>query len=542
MNSLKASGPRGTAAHLALATVALASACAMPAAFGATARTFYVDCTAAAGGPGNVTHPFRRLSAVNQLQLGPGDRVLLKRGTTCLGTLALRGSGTQAAPIRIGAYGTGAKPIINANGGAEAVLLQGESHIRVSDLDLSAPGNNSAARRGVYVYAKNAGTVSGIELTQLTVHDVRGLLPERHGSLKQLGAGKYAGASGGIIFDAAGTKVPTAFNDVVIADNDIYGVDREGIYTWSNWCRRPQLASGWHQLCTGKWDPSTHIVIRGNHLDDIGGDGIAPMTSIDVLVERNALSGFNTRGKGYNAGMWTANSDNVVFQHNVVTGGTSNRDGMAYDVDNSTSGVVFQYNLSYDNDGGFFLICPWNTPVKNFVIRYNTSVDDHARGFELCSGPVLDGHIYNNTIYIGPDVKQQVVVAQHSKSTGVYFTNNIVANYGANSNVTWKVAPDTWVMDHNDFYRVPAPAWATHSMTADPRFCAGGTLNRRGYRLADGSSLAAAGIRIHAPSWAAAYGPGDQGSADPNIGAYAEGTGCVPPGVPAVSGVQRDSL
>lgn len=496
-------------------------AAAIPAAH--AAATYYVDCAAPPGGVGSRSHPFNELANVNALTLQPGDRVLLQRGSTCRGTLAPNGSGTAAAPIAIGAYGSGAKPVIDAAGDTQAVLLRNEGHIHLSDLSLSAPGNNTAVRRGVYVYARNAGVVSGITLARLTIHDVRGQLPDR----QHLAAGKYADASGGIVVEAAGTRVPTWFDGLRIVDNDVADVDREGIYLWSNWCRRTALAHFWFKLCTSPWYPAVRVLIRGNHLDDIGGDGIAPMTASGVRVEGNVLDGFNVRGHGYDAGMWTANSTHVVFQHNVVTGGAATRDGMAYDVDHSTRDVVFQYNLSFANAGGFFLLCPYDTPTRDFTIRYNISIDDSTRGFEVCNGQLIDGRIVHNTIYIGAGVSQQIVVAHTQAPLAVRFIDNIVDRDRAAGKVGWALAEPSWVIAHNDLHGVPVPVWATATATGDPRFAEPGTLAPAGYRLRAGSAALGTGV----PTGAAAttrdfFGRRLPAGAPVNMGAYAGGPCC----------------
>jgi hypothetical protein len=49
---------------------------------------------------------------VNTLQFGSGDTLLFKRGTSCRGSLEPLGSGTEAAPIRVAAYGEGSLPRI----------------------------------------------------------------------------------------------------------------------------------------------------------------------------------------------------------------------------------------------------------------------------------------------------------------------------------------------------------------------------------------------------------------------------------------------
>lgn len=60
--------------------------------------------------------------------------------------------------------------------------------------------------------------------------------------------------------------------------------------------------------------------------------------------------------------------------------------GMSYDVDHSTSGTVYEYNISHDNEGGFILLCPYEKPTRNFTIRYNLSINDRTRTVQICSG------------------------------------------------------------------------------------------------------------------------------------------------------------
>src|SRR5947208_12431199 len=55
-------------------------------------------------------------SHVNAQQFNPGDTVLFERGGLYRGTLRPQGSGTSAAPISVGCYGTGNLPVIDAAG------------------------------------------------------------------------------------------------------------------------------------------------------------------------------------------------------------------------------------------------------------------------------------------------------------------------------------------------------------------------------------------------------------------------------------------
>src|SRR5450432_71469 len=58
--------------------------------------------------------PWQSMSKLNSVfsSLNPGDNVLFKRGDTFYGSITAKKSGTAGSPITIGAYGTGAKPII----------------------------------------------------------------------------------------------------------------------------------------------------------------------------------------------------------------------------------------------------------------------------------------------------------------------------------------------------------------------------------------------------------------------------------------------
>jgi hypothetical protein len=92
-----------------------------------------VDCSSgndAASGK-TTTLAWRSLSRANSAFLAPGDSLLLKRGCTWTGPLNVRWTGTTSAPIRIGAYGTGERPLIQ--NGHENVKITG-SHLLIENI------------------------------------------------------------------------------------------------------------------------------------------------------------------------------------------------------------------------------------------------------------------------------------------------------------------------------------------------------------------------------------------------------------------------
>ncbi|MDA0636590.1 right-handed parallel beta-helix repeat-containing protein [Nonomuraea sp. MCN248] len=99
--------------------------------------TYYVDSRAgddAADGT-SADRAWRSLDAVNAAELGPGDTVAVKRGSSFTGSLTLSASGTARSPITVKTYGKGARPRISGRD-ANCVVVSG-SHWRISGLRAS---------------------------------------------------------------------------------------------------------------------------------------------------------------------------------------------------------------------------------------------------------------------------------------------------------------------------------------------------------------------------------------------------------------------
>lgn len=470
------------------------------------AQTLYIDCSAASDGDGSIGSPINAVATLNQRTLHPGDSVLFRRGVTCNGEVVAASSGTENAPIVYDAWDEGAAlPAIAASGNEAAFHLTDASWVTVQHLTLSASGDGKSPRRGMWVTASDSGEHRGIRLLHLNIHDVRGEMPASKNP-SDSSIGKYAHASGGIVVEALGNAVPTWFSDMTISDNVIHAVDREGIYTWSNWCQRPDLVEFWYSLCSARWQPFSNLLISHNILSDIGGDGIAPMTTINSTVEYNTLNGFNMRSGSPNAGMWSANSDNVVYQYNFAAGGHTTQDGMSYDVDHSTNGIVYQYNISADNEGGFFLLCPYgdNVPGKsrNFIIRYNLSVADRTRTFQVCNGGVINGQIYNNTILLPPDSTSPHLIlteaATHDGAVGLTLTNNILMSDGSGANPVWDYHDSAITGDHNLYDHVPVMPSDSYALINDPLLANPGPNHVlwRDYLPQPGSPAIGAGVSV----------------------------------------------
>jgi hypothetical protein len=95
-----------------VATAATGSVASPVSAAGATA--FYVDCVNGNdGGAGTSGAPWKSLTKASTATLNPGDQLLLARGCVWSGQrLDAPWNGTSDAPITVGAYGDGARPIV----------------------------------------------------------------------------------------------------------------------------------------------------------------------------------------------------------------------------------------------------------------------------------------------------------------------------------------------------------------------------------------------------------------------------------------------
>ena len=81
----------------------------------ANATTYYVSNSGSDSNNGtSTTTPWKSLTKVNSFagSLKAGDNVLFNRGETFYGSITITKSGSSGAPITLGAYGSGANPVI----------------------------------------------------------------------------------------------------------------------------------------------------------------------------------------------------------------------------------------------------------------------------------------------------------------------------------------------------------------------------------------------------------------------------------------------
>ena len=377
------------------------------------AATYHLDCTSGedeADGLSAAT-AWRTLTAVNHHEFKPGDSILLRRGMRCPGSLSPKGSGEQGRPIRLGAYGTGALPVVEAGAAEAAITLQDQQYWEIENLETTG-GNHY----GVHIHGTKteaARTLRHLHLRNLVVHDVTGVVKEK---------------ASGLVVIAAPDGV--TFEDVL--------VDGVTAYNTTQWAGI---------LITGSRNRVRGAVVRNSIVHDVFGDGIVMFLVEDGTIEKSAawLTGLQpTETIGTPSAIWTWTCRNCVVQHNEGFWTDSpGVDGGVYDIDWGNDDNTVQYNYAHDAQGYCVSVfgAGWKV-TTNSVVRYNVCVNN-GRSPKLArrqgdvylstwDGGALDGVlVYNNTIFWNPPIDAPAVHVSETEFRGTRpnrFFNNVICS------------------------------------------------------------------------------------------------------------------
>lgn len=125
----------------------------------------------------------KSLSKLDEITLIPGDKVLLAAGQTFDEPLNLRNQkGSSDFPITISIFGSSpstTKAYIATKGHLNGMLLENCSFIEVSNLDITAIGNNEEEERvgksmrcGILITTSKPGIYEHLYLSNVNIHDV----------------------------------------------------------------------------------------------------------------------------------------------------------------------------------------------------------------------------------------------------------------------------------------------------------------------------------------------------------------------------------
>jgi Right handed beta helix region len=377
---------------------------------------------------------FKSLNKIKALHLVPGDSILLKAGALFTQPLYLSCKGSGDRPIVVGKYGGKEKPRLEGDGSRmQMVHVFNSEYVVIHDLEVSNKGNRPVnGLNGVLVELFNYGTAKNITLQNLYVHDVYG------GLVKDKNPGNAILLKN--FTDENSDTILSRFDGLLVENCHIKNCQRNGLMMWGNWIRK-------------KWYPSLHVVFRNNLLEGVPGDGIVPVGCERPLVEYNTMRDCPAALPPSEAcdGIWPWSCDDALIQYNIVSDHKSQVDGYGFDSDWNCTNSVFQYNLSYNNDGGFLLVCnpggwtpDWSIGNKGTIIRYNISINDGLRNYIVngrkdyfspvihITGPVRNTRIEKNLFYIfkkpSPEIDKTILhfSSWDGYSDSTFFENNFL--------------------------------------------------------------------------------------------------------------------
>lgn len=319
------------------------------------------------------------LQRASQQKLNAGDQLLLHRGQTFQGELDIQAVGTAEKPILVTGYGNGAWPVVRGNDTSKwAVRVLNSSHVTLRAIEVVNTGTERlAGRTGLKVECRNHGISADITIDSLYIHDVNGSL------VKEQGGGSA------ILIENGGRSVASRFDGLTIQNCHIQRCERNAMI-WAGYYDRRN------------WLPNTGVVVRGNLIEQVPGDGIVPIGCEGTVIEYNVMRDCPDLlpMSEAAAGIWPWSCDNTVIQFNEVSGHKAPWDAQGFDCDYNCRNTQIRYNYSHDNYGGMVLICDsgnernYSLGNDHSRVEWNISVGDAQRPKITRTGDIFAPNIH----------------------------------------------------------------------------------------------------------------------------------------------------
>jgi len=185
---------------------------------GGPATTWYVDSLTGDNGQAGTSPEaaWRDFTNINGKTLGPGDRLLIKRGSVIAQKLDLRAKGTADRWAEIGPYGEGARPILRGKWDIadRCVRIVDPDYLHVHGLTVCF-----AAKGLVVTYA--TGGHQGLVIEDCIAHHIEGLYRRNANGIPEWR--DRDGAPGDALNSSAGVAVVGApASDILVRDCEMY--------------------------------------------------------------------------------------------------------------------------------------------------------------------------------------------------------------------------------------------------------------------------------------------------------------------------------
>lgn len=330
--------------------------------------------------------------------IGTNKRCLWQRGSTF--TADATNSITATGPAMIGAYGSGALPVINISGNVQGLRFQGASDIRVMDLEIAGTGSGNV-QRGINI---TTTSVDKLTILRLTIHDT--------------------GAAG--ILLSSGTTVGTT--NSVLQENTVYNTNSES---------------------TVYIDLGTGGAILGNLIGPVGTNehSLRVARAQNSVIANNTIkdpaSGRSvTTIRAFTHASSSDDSFNIVVSDNKFMQGTRAVDMLAFEPnDNVTDQRLYDFIV----ERNWFLTEAYTGSTQVQAIRargvrgtirnnlFDLSGPTTATRYGVFAGwftgtePAADDiNVYNNTFYMDPAVTATARGTRvETRATNTILKNNL---------------------------------------------------------------------------------------------------------------------
>ena len=415
------------------------------------AQVYYVSSTEGSDQNDGLSteFPFQSIEKLNSMVFSAGDSIYFKSGDYWEGMFWLKGSGTSLQPIVIDVYGGSDRPIIDGYGYQSCILIYNDQHIQLNGLELvnsfshldpsgvvkklsgfggaaNSWGSGKNVRFGIKVVATTQD-LEGFSFDDLYIHGIYPT-PEVAENI-HLGYGIKLETQSDTTAGLRNTISDARITNTTITETGHYGF----------WIK----SLGLNGIDSVK---NNQILVEDCVFEFTGGSGFVPNKSQNVLVQNNI---FNHTGSDIDArmwkrgsGMWPFDCKNVIAQHNKFMNAHGPMDSYGSHIDYGNENVVFQYNYSFNNEGGFAEVLGDNI---NCGYRYNISVNDGYRedpngvpwnkkgkifwvsnycGSNTVRCPSVGTFMYNNTVFVNDTLNPEIYFWPDIGDVHVY--NNLI--------------------------------------------------------------------------------------------------------------------
>jgi hypothetical protein len=286
----------------------------------------YLDCKDGSDAANSLTPQtaWRTVAKANSFIYQPGDALLLRRNARCDGMLWPKGSGTERAPIRLGAYGQGALPIIVGGSESAGIRLNDQQYWEIENLEVVG-----GSPYGIHI-GGTAPVMRHFRISNVVVHDVPGTPLTK---------------DSGLVVIAPDNHAKSRIDDVV--------VDGVTAYQTSEWAGI--IVSGAGFDAGGVGDHGEHIEVRNSMVHDVAGDGILLARVADGVLEHNVawntgMQETQTIGTPDAIWEWRCRDCRVEYNEGYFTD-SPGVDGGVFDIDYGDENNLLQHNFGHDSQG-----------------------------------------------------------------------------------------------------------------------------------------------------------------------------------------------